>query len=83
MSKAYLELPEAPESCRYCMDKTWISEVIACEHGNRDYTTSRHPNCPLRIEEPVEEIAARLMEKHGQAAYERLEARRKSQEILK
>ena len=53
MSKAILEFP-APESCRKCkiandFEKQWWCKFV--KDSVTDYTTSRHPSCPLRIEE--------------------------------
>jgi len=48
MSKAILEF-DAPESCDACRE----IEIINCKHKKYPvyYTISRHPDCPLRIEE--------------------------------
>jgi DNA-directed RNA polymerase subunit RPC12/RpoP len=58
MSKAILTI-SMPKSCRVCpeVDKTASTKSYYCRHIKSeynyvtDYTSSRHPNCPLVIEE--------------------------------
>jgi len=50
MSKATLEF-DAPESCAGCNLTGSGFCCMGTTEAITDYTTSRHPDCPLRIEE--------------------------------
>ena len=59
MSKCYLELKEVPKSCMDCDIEVQMSSendfwCNAVEDYVDEYIVTRHPDCPLKIEEDTE-----------------------------
>jgi len=73
-----------PEGLRWIRRITYKAFECPNCHVYKENTTPYCPSCGVKLDLPetTEEVAARLMDKHGKAANERLKARLEEQRKL-